>query len=37
MIEIIKSPWEDVFVGLLKDARANVYLASPFIKRQTAK
>lgn len=36
MIEIIKSPWEDVFIGLLKEARTSVYLASPFIKRQTA-
>jgi len=36
MLEIIKSPWEKTFVRLLREARVNVYLASPFIKRQTA-
>jgi len=36
MFKIIKSPWEKTFVGLLKEARANIYLASPFIKEQTA-
>jgi len=34
--EIIKSPWEDRFVDLLKRAVNHVYLASPFIKYQTA-
>src|SRR3972149_10576757 len=37
MLKIIKSPWEDTFVKLLKEAKANVYLASPFIKQQTAR
>ena len=36
MLKIIKSPWENTFVGLLEKARINVYLASPFIKEQTA-
>ncbi len=33
---IIRSPWEDRFVDLLKNAVSHVYLASPFIKYQTA-
>jgi phosphatidylserine/phosphatidylglycerophosphate/cardiolipin synthase-like enzyme len=36
VFEIIKSPWEITFLQLLKKARMNVYLASPFIKSQTA-
>ncbi|OGF19176.1 hypothetical protein A3G56_01155 [Candidatus Falkowbacteria bacterium RIFCSPLOWO2_12_FULL_45_10] len=36
MLQIIKSPWEDIFVSLLQGAKQNVYLASPFIKKQTA-
>ena len=36
MFEIIKSPWEKTFLKLLKQARSDVYLASPFIKSQTA-
>ncbi len=36
MLKIIKSPWENTFLNLLKGARCNVYLASPFIKKQTA-
>jgi phosphatidylserine/phosphatidylglycerophosphate/cardiolipin synthase-like enzyme len=36
MFKVIKSPWEDVFLNLLKDARTNIYLASPIIKFQTA-
>jgi phosphatidylserine/phosphatidylglycerophosphate/cardiolipin synthase-like enzyme len=36
VFKVIKSPWEHVFVSLLKDAKTNVYLASPFIKLQTA-
>ncbi|MFA5386729.1 MAG: phospholipase D-like domain-containing protein [Candidatus Paceibacterota bacterium] len=36
VIKIIKSPWEDVFVNCLKQAKRQVYLASPFIKKQTA-
>ena len=36
MIEIIKSPWQNIFLHLLKDAKVNIYLASPFIKLQTA-
>lgn len=36
MIKLIKSPWENTFLHLLKEAKTNVYLASPFIKLQTA-
>lgn len=36
MFKIIKSPWENIFLHLLNQARTNVYLASPFIKKQTA-
>ena len=36
MIKIIRSPWEDIFVTCLKQAKRQVYLASPFIKKQTA-
>lgn len=36
MLKVIKSPWEEIFVGLLREARINIYLASPFIKQQTA-
>lgn len=36
MLKIIRSPWENTFLHLLKEARTNVYLASPFIKSQTA-
>lgn len=36
MFEIIKSPWENTFLDLLREAKTNVYLASPFIKAQTA-
>ncbi len=35
-MEIIKSPWQNTFINLLKEARRKVYLASPFIKKQTA-
>lgn len=37
MLEIIKSPWENTFLNLLKEAKVSVYLASPFIKEQTAR
>jgi phosphatidylserine/phosphatidylglycerophosphate/cardiolipin synthase-like enzyme len=37
MLEIIKSPWEKTFLSLLKGAKTSVYLASPFIKQQTAR
>lgn len=37
MFEVIKSPWEGTFVNLLKGAKEAVYLASPFIKQQTAR
>ena len=36
MFEIIKSPWEKTFLQQLRDAKRDVYLASPFIKSQTA-
>jgi phosphatidylserine/phosphatidylglycerophosphate/cardiolipin synthase-like enzyme len=37
MVEIIRSPWQDAFMGLLRKAKSHVYLASPFIKEQTAR
>lgn len=36
MLELIKSPWQNTFLRLLIEAKTNVYLASPFIKLQTA-
>jgi hypothetical protein len=36
VFEIINSPWEQTFVRLLRKSKTNVYLASPFIKSQTA-
>ena len=36
-LQIIKSPWEDIFLSLIKQAKEKIYLASPFIKKQTAK
>lgn len=36
VFEIIRSPWESTFLRLLNEAEARVYLASPFIKTQTA-
>jgi hypothetical protein len=36
MFEIIKSPWEKIFVDQLRGAKKHVYLASPFIKSPTA-
>jgi phosphatidylserine/phosphatidylglycerophosphate/cardiolipin synthase-like enzyme len=36
MVQIIKSPWEDFLLSLLNQAKSSVYLASPFIKTQTA-
>lgn len=36
MLEVIKSPWQTTFLRLLEEAKTNVYLASPFIKLQTA-
>lgn len=36
MFKVIKSPWEKVFLQQLKNAKSQVYLASPFIKLQTA-
>jgi len=36
VLEVIRSPWENVFLRLLHGAKTNVYLASPFIKTQTA-
>lgn len=37
MLKILKSPWENTFFNLLKEAKETVYLASPFIKQQTAR
>lgn len=37
MYTIIRSPWENIFLEQLKNAKKNIYLASPFIKLQTAK
>jgi hypothetical protein len=36
MLSVIKSPWEETFADLLRGARNNVYIASPYIKQQTA-
>lgn len=36
MLELIKSPWEHKFIDLVKNAKETIYLASPFIKKQTA-
>jgi phosphatidylserine/phosphatidylglycerophosphate/cardiolipin synthase-like enzyme len=36
VFEIVSSPWERTFTRLLHKAKKNVYLASPFIKSQTA-
>lgn len=33
---IIKSPWENSFLDLVRQSKKRMYLASPFIKRQTA-
>lgn len=35
-LKIVKTPWETTFVNLLKQSKEIVYLASPFIKKQTA-
>ena len=36
MLEILKSPWQSTFIDLIKTAKVNVYLASPYIKVHTA-
>lgn len=36
-IEIVKSPWQDLFVSLVRDAKKRIHLASPYIKSVTAK
>jgi len=36
-ISIIKSPWQNIFIDLLKSANQKILLTSPFIKNQTAK
>ena len=36
-IEIVKSPWQDLFVSLVRDAKKRIHLASPYIKSLTAK
>ncbi|MCK4312525.1 MAG: hypothetical protein KAW88_07305 [Candidatus Cloacimonetes bacterium] len=36
MIKIIKSPWIETFVELLKNSKRIVYLACPYIKEKTA-
>ena len=33
---IIKSPWENSFLELIRQSKERIYLSSPFIKRQTA-
>jgi len=35
--EIISSPWQELFVELLRKAKSEVYLAGPFIKEQSAR
>jgi len=37
MLKILKSPWEHTFCKLLQESKDAVYLASPFIKLQTAR
>lgn len=36
MINLIKSPWKDVFIDLVSNTKNQLYLASPFIKLNTA-
>jgi len=36
MFQIIKSPWENLFFDLIKNSKNSIYLASPFIKYNTA-
>ena len=35
-LTIIKSPWENLFLELIRQSKRKIYLSSPFIKRQTA-
>src|SRR3990172_2583655 len=35
-ISLVKSPWADTFHRLLSEARENLLLASPFVKRSQA-
>jgi len=37
MLKILKSPWENTFCELLEKSKDAVFLASPFIKLQTAR
>ncbi len=36
-VQLVRSPWENIFIDLLDSAKTKVYLACPFIKQQTAK
>jgi phosphatidylserine/phosphatidylglycerophosphate/cardiolipin synthase-like enzyme len=35
-VKLIKSPWEDTFLNIMKPAKRRIFLACPFIKQQTA-
>lgn len=36
IVEIVKSPWQNVFIKLIRNAKKRIHLASPFIKSVTA-
>ncbi len=36
-LKIIKNPWQDIFIKLVKNAEEKIYLSSPFIKENVAK
>ena len=36
-LKIIKTPWQDTFIKLLRNAEEKIYLSSPFIKENIAK
>lgn len=36
-LKIIKNPWHNIFVKLVKNAKEKIYLSSPFIKENIAK
>ena len=36
-MQIIKTPWEDIFIKLVRNSKEKIYLSSPFIKENVAK
>lgn len=36
-MQIIKTPWEDMFIKLVRNSEEKIYLSSPFIKENVAK